>query len=130
MGYPKKGLPRYRVVVHEEVKGQRELRTYRGMGVEEILLEELVGIRDFQVKVEDLPEEVIIRQEEEEMMILTLVMTGVEMTLPPQTPLPKEKENIIVLSMSMYSKDLLDQKVKRVNLDKQEEMVEMDKILP
>ena len=99
------------------------------MGVEEILLEELVGIRDFQVKVEVLPEEVIIRQEEE-MMILTLVMTGVEMTLPPQTPLPKEKENIKVLSMSMYSKDLLDQKVKRVNLDKQEEMVEMDKILP
>ena len=130
MGYPKKGLPRYRVVVHDEVKGQRELRTYRGMGVEEILLEELVGIRDFQVKVEVLPEEVIIRQEEEETMILTLVMTGVEMTLPPQTPLPKEKENIKVLSMSMYSKDLLDQKVKRVNLDKQEEMVETDKILP
>ena len=35
-----------------------------------------------------------------------------------------------LLNMSMYSKDLLDQKVKRVNLDKQEEMVEMDKILP
>ena len=33
-----------------------------------------------------------------------------------------------VLNMSMYSKDLLDQKVKRVNLDKQEEMVEMDRI--
>ena len=130
MGYPKKGLPRYRVVVHEEVKGKGELRTYRGMGVEKILLEELVGIRDFQVKVEVLPEEVIIRQEGEEMMILTLVMTGVEMTLPPQTPLPKEKENIKVLSMSMYSKDLLDQKVKRVILDKQEEMVETDKILP
>ena len=130
MGYPKKGLPRYRVVVHEEVKGQRELRTHRGMGVEEILLEELVGIRDFQVKVEVLPEEVIIRQEGEETMILTLVMMEVEMTLPPQTPLPKEKENIKVLSMSMYSKDLLDQKVKRVNLDKQEEMVETDKILP
>ena len=64
------------------------------MGVKEILLEELVGIRDFQVKVEVLPEEVIIRQEEEGMMILTLVMMGVEMTLPPQTPLPKEKENI------------------------------------
>ena len=100
------------------------------MGVEEILLEELVGIRDFQVKVEVLPEEVIIRQEEEEMMILTLVMTGMEMTLPPRTPLPKEKENLKVLNMPMYSKDLLDQKVKRVNLDKQEEMVEMDKILP
>ena len=88
------------------------------------------GIRGFQVKVEVLPEEVIIRQEEEEMMILTLVMMGMEMTLPPQTLLPKERENIKVLSMSTYSKDLLDQKVKRVNLDKQEEMVGTDKILP
>ena len=100
------------------------------MGAEEILPEALVGIGDFQVKVEVLPEEVIIRQEEEEMMILTLVMTGMEMTLPPQTPLPKEKENLKVLNMSMYSKDLLDQKVKRVNLDKQEEMVEMGRISP
>ena len=100
------------------------------MGVEEILLEELVGIRDFQVKVEVLPEEIIIRQEEEETMILTLVMTGMEMILLPQTPLSQEKENIKVLNMSIYSKDLLDQKVKRVNLDKQEEMVEMDRILP
>ena len=98
------------------------------MGVEEILLEELVGIRGFQVKVEVLLEEVIIRQEE--MMILTLVMMGMEMTLPPQTPRPKEREKIKVLSMSTYSKDLLDQKVKRVNLDKQEEMVGTDKILP
>ena len=69
-----------------------------GMGVEEILLEELVGIRDFQVKVEVLPEEIIIRQEEEKMMILTLVMTGI---LLPQTSLPQEKENIKVLNMSM-----------------------------
>ena len=99
------------------------------MGVEEILLEALVGIRDFQVKVEVLPEEVIIRQEEE-MMTLTLVMMAMGMTLPPQTPLPKEKENLKVLNMSIYSKGLLDQKVKRVNLDKREEMVEMDKILP
>ena len=53
-------------------------------------------------------------------MTLTLVMTGMEMTLPPQTPLPKEKENLKVLNMSMYSKDPLDQKVRRVNLDKQD----------
>ena len=117
-------------MVRREVKGQIETKTHQGMGVEEILLEELVGIRDFQVKVEVLPEEVIIRQEEEEMMILTLVMMGMEMTLLPQTPLPQEKENIKVLNMSMYPKDLLDQKVKRVNLDRQEETVEMDKILP
>ena len=101
-----------------------------GDGVEEILLEELVGIRDFQVKVEALPE-MIIRKEEEVMMILTPVMTGMEMIpLPPQTPLLQEKENTRVPNMFMYSKDLLDQKVKRVNLDKQEEMVEMGRISP
>ena len=64
------------------------------------------------------------------MMILTLVMTGRGMTLPQQTPLPQEKENQKVLNMSMYSKDLLDQKVKRVNLDRQEETVELDKFYP
>ena len=71
------------------------------MGMEEILLEELIGIKDFPVKVEVLPEEIIIRQEEEEIMILTLVMTGMEMILLPQTSLPQEKENIKVLNMSM-----------------------------
>ena len=111
-------------------QGPIRVKNPPGMGVEEILLKGLVGIRDFQVKVEALPEEIIIRQEEEEMMILTLAMTGMEMILLPQTPLPQEKENIKVLDMSMYSKDLLDHKVKRVNLDKQEEMVEMDKISP
>ena len=100
------------------------------MGVEEILLEELVEIRDFKVKEGVLPEEMVIKEEEEEMMILTLVMTGMEMILPPQTPLPQGKENIKVLNMFMYFKDLLDQKVKRVNLDKQEEMVEMGRISP
>ena len=53
-----------------------------------------------------------------------------EMILLPQTPLPQGKENIKVPNMSMYSRDLLDQKIKRVNLDKQEEMAEMDRILP
>ena len=97
----------------------------------EILLEEPVGIRDFQVKEGALPKEMVIKEEEEVMMILTLVMTGMEMILlPPQTPLSQGKENIKVLNMFMYSKDLLDQKVKRVNLDKQEEMVEMGRISP
>ena len=96
----------------------------------EILLEELVGIRDFKVKERVLQEEMVIK-EEEEMMILTLVITGMEMIpLPPQTPLLQEKENIKVPNMFMYFKDLLDQKVKRVNLDKQEEMVEMGRISP
>ena len=101
------------------------------MGVEQTLQEELVGIRDFQVKEGVLPEEMVIREEEEVMMILTLVMTGMEMILlPPQTPLPQGKENTRVPNMFMYFKDLLDQKVKRVNLDKQEEMVEMGRISP
>ena len=117
-------------MVHGEVKGQLESKTHRGMGVEEILLEELVGIRDFQMKVEVLQEEVIIRQEEGEIMILILVMMGVGMILLPLTPLPQEKENIKVLNMSMYFKDLLGQKAKRANLDKQEEMAEMGRILP
>ena len=43
------------------------------MGVEEIPLEELVGIRDFQLKEGVVPEEMIIREEGEVMMILTPV---------------------------------------------------------
>ena len=118
-------------MVHREVKGQLESKIHREMGVEETLLEEPVGIRDFQVKEGALPEEMVIREEEEVMMILILVMTGMEMTLLPlQTPLHQGKENIRVLNMFMYFKDLLDQKVKRVNLDKQEEMVEMGRISP
>ena len=99
------------------------------MEEEEILLEKLVGIRDFQVKERVLQEEMVIK--EEEMTILTLVIMEMEMIpLPPQTPLLQEKENIKVPNMFMYFKDLLDQKVKRVNLDKQEEMVEMGRISP
>ena len=118
-------------MIHEEVEGQLELITHREMGVEETLLEELVEIRDFQVKEGALPEVMVITEEGEVVMILTLVMTGMEMIYPLlQTPLPQGKENIEVPNMFMYSKDLLDQKVKRVNLDKQEEMVEMGRISP
>ena len=42
----------------------------------------------------------------------------------------QRKENIKDLNMFMYSKDLLVQKVKMFNLDKQEEMVEMGRISP
>ena len=99
------------------------------MGVEEIPLEELVGIRDFQLKEGVTPKEMVIRKEGEVMMILTRVMMG--MIFPPlQTPLSQRKENRRDLNMFMYSKDLLVQKVKKVNLDKQEEMVEMGKISP
>ena len=102
------------------------------MGVEETPLEDLVRIKDFQVKEEVLPEEMIIREGVEVMtMTLTLVMMGMGMiSPPPQTPQSKRKENRRDPNMFMYSKDLLVQRVKKVNLDKQEEMVEMGKISP
>ena len=99
------------------------------MGVEETPLEDLVGIKESQVKEADLPEEMVIKEGVEVMMMtLTLVMMGMEMIFPPpQTPLSQGKENRRDLNMSMYSKDPLDQKV---NLVKQEEMVGMGKISP
>ena len=101
------------------------------MGMEEIPLEELVGIKDFQVKERSLPKEMVIREVGEVMMTLTLVMMGMGMIFPPpQTPLSQRKENRGDPNMFMYSKDLPVQKVKKVNLDKQEEMVEMGKISP
>ena len=101
------------------------------MGVEETLLEELVRIKDLQVREEDLPEEMVTREEGEVMMILTLVMMGMGMIFPPpQTPLSQRKENRRDPNMFIYSKDLLVKRVKKVNLDKQEEMVEMGKISP
>ena len=101
------------------------------MGVEEPPLEELVGIKGFQVKEEVLPEEMVIKEEGEVMMILTLVMMGMGMiSLLPQTPLSQRKESRRDPNTFMYSKDLLDQKVRKANLDKQEEMVEMGKIFP
>ena len=101
------------------------------MGVEETLLEELVGIKDFQVKEGILPEVMVIKEEGEVMMTVTLVMMGMGMTSPPsQTPLSQRKENRRDLNMFMYSKDLLVQKVKKVNLDKHEGMVGMGRISP
>ena len=101
------------------------------MGVEETLLEELVGIKNFQVKEGVLPEEMVIKEEGEVMMILILVMMGMGMIFPPlQTPLSQGKENRRDLNMFMYSRDLLVQKVRNVSLDKQEEMVEMGRISP
>ena len=101
------------------------------MGVEETPLKELVGIKDFQEKEGVLPEEMVIGEEGEVMMTLTLVMMGMGMIFPPpQTPLSQRKENRGDPNMSMYSKDLLVQKVRKANLDKQEEMVEMGKISP
>ena len=93
------------------------------MGVEEIPLEELVGIKDFQEKEGVLPEEMIIGEEGEVMMTQTLVMMGMGMIFPPpQTPLSQRKENRGDPNMFMYSKDLLVQKARKANLDKQEEM--------
>ena len=99
--------------------------------MEEIPLEELVGIKDFQVKEGALPEGMVIREEGEVMMTLTLVMMGMGVIFPPpQTPLSQRKENRRDPNMFMYFKDLLVQKVTKVNLDKQEEMVGMSKISP
>ena len=96
------------------------------MGVEETHLEELMGIKEFQVKEGALLEEMVIREEGEVVMILTLVMMGMGMiSPPPQIPLSQRKESQRNPNMFMYSKDLLVQRVKKVNLDKQEEMVEM-----
>ena len=93
-------------------------------------VEELVGIKDSQVEKEALPEEMVITEGGEVMMTLTPVMMGMAMIFPPpQTPL-SQKENRRDPNMFMYSKDLLVQRVKKVNLDKQEEMVEMGKISP
>ena len=101
------------------------------MGEEETPLEELVRIKDSQVKGEVLPKEMVIREEGEVMMILTLMMMGMRMIFPPpQTLLSQRKESRRDPNMFMYSKDLLVQRVKKVNLDKQEEMVEMGKISP
>ena len=101
------------------------------MGVEETPLEEPVGIKEFQVKEGVLPEGMVIREEGEVMMILTLVMMGMGMISPsPQTPLSQRKGSRRDPDTFMYSKDLLDQKVRKDNLDKQEEMVEMAKIFP
>ena len=99
------------------------------MGVEETPLEELAGIQKFQVKEGTLLGEMVIKEEGEVMMILTLVMMGMGMiSPPPQTPLSQRKESKRDPNTSMYSKDLLVQKVRKVNLDKQEEMVEMGRI--
>ena len=87
--------------------------------------------KDSQVKEEVLLEEMVIREEGEVMMTLTLVMMGMGMIFPPpQTPLSQRKENRRDPNIFMYSKDLLVQRVKKINLDKQEEMVEMGKISP
>ena len=101
------------------------------MGVEETLLEELVGIKDFQGKKGVRLEGMVIKEEGEVMMTLTPVMMGMGMTsLPPQTPLSQRKENRRDLNMFIYFKDLLVQKVKKINLDKQEGIVGMGRISP
>ena len=106
---------------HEEIKG---------MGVEETPLEELVGIKDSLVEKEVLPEEMVIREGGQVMMTLTPVMMGMGMIFPPPRIPLSQKENRRDPNMFMHSKDLLVQRVKKVNLDKQEEMVEMGKISP
>ena len=61
------------------------------MGVEETPLEELVRIKDAQVKEEVLPEEMVIREGMEVMMTLTLVMMGMRMIFHPQQTPPTQR---------------------------------------
>ena len=132
MGYQEKGLPRGKVVLHGKVRGQPESKTHQETAVEETLLEELVGIRDLQVKVGALPEGMVIKEGEGVMMMTQIpVMMEMGMIPPhPRTPLLQEREDIRVPNMFMYFKGLLGQKVRKVNPDKQEEMAEMGKISP
>ena len=70
------------------------------------------GDQKFPGEGRGLPEEMVIKEEGEVMMILTLVMMGMGMIFPPlQTPLSQGKENRRDLNMFMYSRDLLVQKV-------------------
>ena len=63
------------------------------MGVEETLLEELVRIKDSQVKEEVLLEEMVIREEGEVIMTLALVMMGMGMIFPPpDSSVPKKRK--------------------------------------
>ena len=63
------------------------------MGVEETSLGELVRIKDSQVKEEVLPEEMVIREEGEVMMTLTLVMMGMGMIFLLHRPsVPKKRK--------------------------------------
>ena len=69
---------------------------------------------DQRFPIEGVLPEMVIRQEGEVMMILTLVMMGMGMIFPPlQTPLSQRKENRRDPNMFMYSKDLLVQKSRR-----------------
>ena len=76
---------------------------------------------------EDLPEGMGIQ--EEEMMILIQMMMGMKMDPHLHQTLPCLGESIVDPNMFMYCKDLQDCQARRGsldNLEKQEEMVEMD----
>ena len=100
---------------------QIEMGTPVTMAIDWLRMEDLVGMETLQTgEEEDLLEKMGIQMEE--MEVLTLMTVGTEMILhPQQILLLLEEEGIENPSMFMYCKGLKD------NLDKQEEMAEMDK---
>ena len=106
---------------------QMEVGTPMTMAIAQIRMEDLVGMEILQIgEQEDLLERVEIQMEE--MEVLTLMTVGMEMILhPQQIPLLPEGEGIENPNMFMYYKGLQDHQARKGNLDKQEEMVEMDK---
>ena len=96
------------------------------MAIAQIRMEDLVGMETLQIgEEENLLERLEIQVEE--MEVLTLMTVGMEMILhPQQILLLPEGEGIENLDMFMYYKGLQDHQARKGNLDKREEMAEMD----
>ena len=100
------------------------------MAIAQIRMEDLVGMETLQIgEEEDLLEGMEIQMEEVE--VLTLMTVGMEMILhPQQILLLVEEEGIEPPNLFMYCKGLQGHQARKGNLDdldKQEEMAEMDK---
>ena len=106
---------------------QVEMGTPMTMAIGQLRMEDLVEMETLQIgEQEDLLEKMEIQMEE--MEVLTLMIVGMGIILHPQQILPlPEEEGIGSPGMFMYYKDLQDHQARKGNLDKQEEMAEMDK---
>ena len=105
---------------------QMEMGTPMTMAIAQIRMEDLVEMETLQIGEEDDLERMEIQMEE--MEVLTLITVGMEMILhPQQILLLPEGEGIENPNMFMYYKGLWGHWARKGNLDKQEEMAEMDK---
>ena len=100
------------------------------MAIAQMRIEDLVGMETLQIgEKEDLLEKMEIQMEE--MEVLSLMTVGMEMILHPQQILTLlQEEGIENPNMFMYYKGLQAHQARKGNmdnLDKQEEMPEMDK---